>query len=80
MTDFRLSRTNRPMAERLLKWITEDCRRYWRIFVGVTPEDGLGQTWLPRAVEPWLRILRRIPGIEVHLGPGAAAQLNRQCP
>ena len=68
MTDSRLSALTAPMAERLLKWITEGLSPdTGEIFVGVTPEDGLGQTWLPRAVEPWLRISGE-SGIEVHLG------------
>jgi len=67
MTDARLSALTAPMAERLLDWIIEGpSPDQGEVLVGVTPEDGLGQTWLPRAVEPWLRISDE-SGIELHL-------------
>ncbi|WP_159731608.1 Mov34/MPN/PAD-1 family protein [Methylosinus sp. Ce-a6] len=57
MTDARLSALTAPMAERLMEWLTSGPPTgHGEIFIGFTPQDGMGQEWFQRKIEPWLSV------------------------
>jgi hypothetical protein len=57
MTDARLSALTAPMAECLMQWLTSGPPAiHGEIFIGVTPPDGMGQSWFRHAIEPWMSV------------------------
>jgi hypothetical protein len=77
MTDARLSALTAPMAERLIAWLTSPLPEAGEICLGVTPEDGMGQKWLRRRIEPWISVQDET-GFEVRISPEAHRKIEAE--
>jgi len=79
MSDARLSAMTAPMAECLSAWQGKGLPQDGgEILLGLTPEDGLGQTWIRRPVSPVQVVQANGHGRQVRIGGHAHGKIMEE--
>ncbi len=76
MSDARLSAMTAPMAEYIAAWQVNGLPvDGGEILIGLTPQDGIGQTWLRRLIPPFRIVASDAHGRQVRISQHAHAKI-----